>query len=345
MEPQYTKEEIAVVSIMNYLQNNKHDELYVSVDEIGYFLTGRFIDSQSDKNLVSGIKKGITSLTKNKRITIVDTVKNCFVIDAKSCFVDTSKYNFTIIHLWEIQKIFSIGAYGFGLLKFFINIIGTINGKSKSFHMTQDQMAANWSISKNTVIEYFLKLEELKIMYTYHSNARRNFGSFHRIGNIYGRYSDKALIIAEGKGYLQTVPNRPIKEYHVNRASIRTRYNYFCKGSKKYIDNPIAVKELYDDCIKYNKSFEKFPNDKISLIDLEVFKEYEFDKIPVFKEKTENVKDNQNTNDEDIDNDRSALLDMWDTWFEEEYIETEQENKSNIDEYAMMLNRIKIAHK
>ncbi len=312
---------------MNYLQNNKHDRLYVSVDEIGYFLTGRFIDSQSDKNIVSGIKKGITLLTKNKRIAVTDTNKKCFVIDANSCFVDTSKYNFTIIYLWEIQKIFSIGAYGFGLLKFFVNIIGTINGKSKSFHMTQDQMSANWSISKNTVIEYFLKLEELKIMYTYHSNARRNFGSFHRIGNIYGRYADKELVIAEGKEYLQTVPNRPIKEYFVDRTSIRIRYNYFCKGSKKYIDNPELVKELYDDCIKYNKSFEKFPNDRINLIDLEVFKEYGFDNIPVFEEKSENV-DNENTDD---------MLDLWDAQFEEEHIKSE--NKSDVEEYAMMLNR------
>ena len=40
MQPQYTGEEIAVFLILNYLQENKHDELFVSIDNIGYCLTG-----------------------------------------------------------------------------------------------------------------------------------------------------------------------------------------------------------------------------------------------------------------------------------------------------------------
>lgn len=58
LQPQYTGEEIAVFLILNYLQENKHDELFVSIDNIGYYLTGRFIDSQTDKNLIRSIKKG-----------------------------------------------------------------------------------------------------------------------------------------------------------------------------------------------------------------------------------------------------------------------------------------------
>ena len=49
MQPQYTGEEIAVFLILNYLQENKHDELFVSIDNVGYYLTGKFIDSQINK--------------------------------------------------------------------------------------------------------------------------------------------------------------------------------------------------------------------------------------------------------------------------------------------------------
>ena len=141
LQPQYTGEEIAVFLILNYLQNDKTDNLFISVDAIGYFLTGRFIDSQADKNLIKGIKSGFKGLKKEEDIHILEQNRNNYIIDSKSCRVDTQNYRFIIVHLWEIQKIFSsLGAYGFNVLRFFVNIIGTINGNSKSWHMTQDDM-------------------------------------------------------------------------------------------------------------------------------------------------------------------------------------------------------------
>ena len=149
MQPQYTGEEIAVFLILNYLQENKHDELFVSIDNIGHCLTGRFIDSQIDKNLIKGIKKGFEGLKKEEDVSILDQNRNNYIINSKSCRVDTKKNNFIIVHLWEIQKIFSsLGAYGFKVLRFFVNIIGTINGNSKSWHMTQDDMVLSWVLAK-----------------------------------------------------------------------------------------------------------------------------------------------------------------------------------------------------
>ncbi len=145
LQPQYTSEEIAVFLILNYLQNDKTDNLFISVDAIGYFLTGKFIDSQIDKNLIKGIKKGFEGLKKEEDIHILEQNRNNYIIDSKSCRVDTQNYRFIIVHLWEIQKIFSsLGAYGFNVLRFFVNIIGTINGNSKSWHMTQDDMVLSW---------------------------------------------------------------------------------------------------------------------------------------------------------------------------------------------------------
>ena len=277
MQPQYTGEEIAVFLILNYLQENKHDELFVSIDNVGYCLTGKFIDSQVDKNLIKGIKKGFEGLKKEEDIIILEQNKNNYIIDGKSCYIDTKKFHFIIIQLWEIQKIFSsLGAYGFNVLRFFVNIIGTINGNSKSWHMTQDDMVLSWGFSKNTVNEYLCKLEELKLLYTFRSKARKADETFHRVGNVYGRYCDKELVIQEGIQYLSTVPNHPIKPFHFNRTSVKLKYNNFLHGSKKY-KSLEEVEKLYKECIRYNESFKDFPNDNIDYLDLSVFKKYGFD--------------------------------------------------------------------
>lgn len=299
MQPQYTGEEMAVFFVLNYLQNSKHDKLLVSTDIIGYYLTGRFINSQDDKNLIKGIKNGLGSLIKEKDIKVLEQNRNSYLVDSNSCYVDIKEHKFIIIKLWEMQKIFSaLGAYGFNVLRFFVNIVGTINGNSKSWHMTQDDMANNWNMSKNTVNEYLCKLEELKLLYIFRSKARKKDETFHRTGNVYGRYCDKDLIIEEGKQYLKEVPHRPIQDYFVDRTSIKLRYNYFCKGSKKYRDNPKLVRELYKDCIRYNESLKKFPNKDIDFLDLSVFRDYGFENIPVYVNKsTEKIK-----NFEDVDN-------------------------------------------
>ena len=296
MQPQYTGEEIAVFLILNYLQENKHDELFVSIDNVGYCLTGKFIDSQVDKNLIKGIKKGFEGLKKEEDIIILEQNKNNYIIDGKSCYIDTKKFHFIIIQLWEIQKIFSsLGAYGFNVLRFFVNIIGTINGNSKSWHMTQDDMVLNWGFSKNTVNEYLCKLEELKLLYTFRSKARKADETFHRVGNVYGRYNDKDLVRQEGIQYLSTIPNHPIKPFHFNRTSVKLKYNNFLHGSKKY-KSLEEVEKLYKECIRYNESFKDFPNDNIDYLDLSVFKEYGFD-IPIYESKKSNK--NKITSDDD----------------------------------------------
>jgi len=298
LQPQYTGEEIAVFLILNYLQNDKTDNLFISVDAIGYFLTGRFIDSQADKNLIKGIKSGFKGLKKEEDIHILEQNRNNYIIDSKSCRVDTQNYRFIIVHLWEIQKIFSsLGAYGFNVLRFFVNIIGTINGNSKSWHMTQDDMVLSWGFSKNTVNDYLNKLEELELLYTFRSKARKADETFHRVGNVYGRYNDKDLVRQEGIQYLSTVPNRPIKNYFIDRTSIKLRYNHFVNGSKKYNDRK-EVDKLRKDCIRYNDSFKDFPNDNIDFLDLSVFKDYGFEDIPVYESKKVNKRGSDSDNDD-----------------------------------------------
>lgn len=283
LQPQYTSEEMAVFLILNYLQENKHDKLFVSIDNIGYCLTGKFINSQTDKNLIKGIKKGLEGLKREEDITILEQNRNNYIVDGKSCYIDIKKHNFIVVRLEEIQKIFSsLGAYGFNVLRFFVNIVGTINGNSKSWHMTQDDMVLSWNFSKNTVNEYLCKLEELELLYTFRSRARRIDKPYHRVGNVYGRYKDKNLIIQEGMQYLSTIPCYKTKRYSIDRTSIKLRYNHFLNNSPKY-DDIKEVEKLYKDCIKYNESFKTNPNNDIDYLDLSVFEEYGFKNIPVYE--------------------------------------------------------------
>lgn len=215
--------------------------------------------------------------------------RNNYIVDGKSCYIDIKKYNFIIVQIEEIQKIFSsFGAYGFNVLRFFVNIIGTINKNSKSWHMTQDDMVLNWNFSKNTVNEYLYKLEELELLYTFRSRARRTDKPYHRVGNVYGRYKDKNLIIKEGMEYLSTIPYYKTKRYSIDRTSIKLRYNHFLNKSPKY-DDIKEVEKLYKDCIKYNESFKTNPNNDIDYLDLSVFEEYGFD-IPTYESKKSNKK-------------------------------------------------------
>ncbi len=45
----------------------------------------------------------------------------------------------------------------------------------------------------------------------------------------------------------------------LDRRAIKLRYNAYCEGAKKYINNPAAVIALYRECLAYNKSLKYKP--------------------------------------------------------------------------------------
>ena len=45
----------------------------------------------------------------------------------------------------------------------------------------------------------------------------------------------------------------------LDRRAIKLRYNAYCEGAKKYINNPVAVIALYRECLTYNKSLKYKP--------------------------------------------------------------------------------------
>lgn len=78
------------------------------------------------------------------------------------------------------------------------------------------------------------------------------------INLLCGRYCDKDAIIAEAQKYAGTVECEDVFE-KIDRRATKLRYNAYCNGAKKYIDNPAAVIDLCRECAAYNKSLKSKP--------------------------------------------------------------------------------------
>lgn len=247
------------MAILNGMFSNKQDSLIISVIQIAYVMTGRWIDARGkDRTLYDNIKYGINFLANKEKIHIIDNNKDNFVFSNEGLEVDTENGYFIVVELWELQKIFSESNKPFNVFAFFVNLIGTINSKTKEWHMSQDKMVEYWGYSKRTVNDYLKQLSDMQLIYVYNPKKRRNDGTYQNINNSYGRYKDKKYIIQESQKYINTVECEEVIE-KVDRRSIKLRYNAFISGAKKYKDNHGLVLELFNECKLYNKSLEKKP--------------------------------------------------------------------------------------
>lgn len=143
-------------------------------------------------------------------------------------------------------------------MSFFIDLVGTINNKTKEWHMSQDDMDSQWGCSKRTVNDYLEQLEEMKLIYLYRHRKRRTDGTYHKVNNSYGRYADASFVIQEAEKYVESVECEDDYE-KIDRRSIKLRYNAFCNGAKWYQNNPAAIMQLLEECRKYNKSLDYKP--------------------------------------------------------------------------------------
>ena len=274
--------EIVVLTALNGMYSVKWEQMITSIDCIGYFITGKFLKTmiKRDRTLLENIRVGIQSLADRKIITILDQSGDNYIISNQGLEVDTNKEKFVVVELWEMQKIFSESNKPFNVFTFFVNLIGTINNKTKEWHMSQDDMAGLWGASKRTINNYLKQLENMQLIYVYKHKKRRKDGTYQKLNNSYGRYCDKDVIIAEAQKYSDAVECEDFIE-KLDRRAIKLRYNAYCSGAKKYINNPVAVIDLYKECIAYNKSLKLKPVEGCydgewkqgELLDLSVFSE------------------------------------------------------------------------
>ena len=252
--------ETVVMAILNGLYSNKNENLYTSTNLLGYAITGRFLNvkNNKDRTIINGIKEGIDSLVERKIIEVVDCDRDNYILSSKGLSVNTEKENFVIIEQWEIQRIFEDGNKPFCIFNFFATIVGTINNKTKEWHMSQDSMVEIFGGSKTTVNSYLRQLEEMKLLYVYRPNKRRSDGTFKNVNNSYGRYADRDKVISSALEYIGTIECENINS-KIDRRAIKLRYNAYCNGAKKYQNNPDLIKSLIKECIDYNKSLKFKP--------------------------------------------------------------------------------------
>jgi len=254
------EKEIVILAALNGMYSKKMEQVITSTEGIGYFITGRFLKStiQKDRTILKNIKSGIQALADRKIITILDQSDDNYIISNEGLEVNSDKEKFIVVELWEMQKIFSEANKSFNVFLFFANLLGTINNKTKEWHMSQDEMAAQWSCSKRTVNDYLEQLENMQLIYVYRHKKRRANGTYYKLNNSYGRYCDRDAVIAEAQRYADTVESEDVFE-KIDRRAIKLRYNAYCGGAKKYRNNPDAEITLCEECIKYNKSLKVKP--------------------------------------------------------------------------------------
>ncbi len=283
------EKEIVVLTALNGMYSVKWEQMVTSIDCIGYFITGRFLKTaiKRDRTMIENIRMGIQSLAERKIITVIDKSEDNYVISNEGLDVNTDKEKFVVVELWEMQKIFSESNKPFNVFLFFVNLIGTINNKTKEWHMSQDEMVSLWGASKRTVNDYLEQLEKMKLIYVYRHKKRRANGTYYKLNNSYGRYCDKDAVIAEAQKYSDTVECEDFVE-KIDRRAIKLRYNAYCEGAKKYINNPAAVIALYKECMAYNKSLKYKPVE--GYYDGE-YKQGELLDLSVFPEEVRNAED------------------------------------------------------
>lgn len=236
------EKEISVLAALNGMYSARWGQLVTSIDCIGYFITGKFLKTytQKERTILQNIRVGIQSLADRKIITILEQNGDNYVISSEGLNVDSNKEKFTIVELWEMQKIFSESNKPFNVFLFFVNLIGTINNKTKEWHMSQDDMSALWGASKRTINDYLEQLEKMQLIYVYRHRKRRTNGTYFKLNNSYGRYCDKEAVISEAQKYADTVECEDFCE-RLDRRAIKLRYNAYCKDAKKYRNNRNAV--------------------------------------------------------------------------------------------------------
>ena len=249
--------ETAIMAILNGMYCNKYGHLSTSVSLVGYEMTGRFLktSNKSERTIIDGIKSSVHSLIEKGIIEVISQYNDNYIFSGKGLEVNSDKKKFVVLEQWEIKRIFEKSNKPFNVFSFFCSLVGTINNQTKEWHMSQDEMVSLWGYGKETVNDYLEQLEKMQLIYIYRHKKRRSNGTYYKLNNSYGRYCDKDAVIAEALKYSDTVECEDFVE-KLDRRAIKLRYNAYCEGAKKYVNNPGAVIALYRECLAYNKSLE-----------------------------------------------------------------------------------------
>ena len=289
-----TNEFLAALGICLML---KKDECvyYSNINALSFLLTRSLpVEPNLSKNLIDGINglkdKGLISLnTFGKR--------NEWIIEA-TAFINVFKLNdkdfYTAIDEEHIEKILKLSKTYYmksiSIVRFYSYLLTTISktGDKKGVgFLNSDDMSYHTNLHKNTILNYLKVLEKLKIIYVYRPNDYIIFqtGNIVEIGNTYGRYQDKDIVISMGSEFAETYGEHlKIKHKRLDKSvANKTRgYSHKFRHLKKRIEQGLDPEYTYDECKEIylamrdlNARYIKEGNNE-RLKDLSVFKTYDF---------------------------------------------------------------------
>lgn len=264
-----------------YKANADEFIMNTNVDFIIYELSGTFETTRSIKN---SLELGLQGLIEKEIVTLIAKNKGNYIINAKELYID-SDTQYTQIEDAEIKNIFNIEhKEKLDLFRYGITVLSTIWATEKYAFHSIDDLSFKANISKPTAIKYNDILEENKIIYIHRlNNAKRNEnGTIQRQANTYGRYRDKADIIAKAMVYDAKVNHDYTKQLAPNiKTQIKQQYNSYVKGSYKQ-----DAVELYQRVLAYNEDVfvQKYNNQlDVQMFDNDVIQEFKKRKLEPVK--------------------------------------------------------------
>jgi hypothetical protein len=279
------------------IQKKDRNLYYVTPSLLSYFVNGRYPPTRQDtQHIISGINE----LINHKTITVQESnKKNEWIIDTAAMTSINQKYKkskadfYTGIYEDEITTILLSNNKHYdscvSLLRFYIYLLSTLHknkcDKQDIGYKPLKEIVKEVSISKNTILSYFNKLEELKLIYIYRPKDTILYdnGLIREISNTYGRYRNKEKIINVGKSFARSYGFKSNKQFDtINRekcgktSGASQKYNYILRCIKN--NKPIPYdynecKDIYSSMVFYNQKYKADTNRKK---DLSIFREYDF---------------------------------------------------------------------
>jgi len=278
---------------LRFIMTEQVKEYYVTSELLSYYILNKLTLPRRFNEYISC---GLNELIDNEYVLIIESNKKIYSLDLSSLYIDGKSQKYIEVDSNEITTIMNIDYTGkFNLLKYFILLIGTINGSIEVYidfdskrniigNMTIDYLSKITKLNRNTIMAYNNILIENNLIYVYRSNdAYLDNDDIKSLTNIYGRAKYKLYIDEFAKNqqkYKNSINYVKMNKNKSNsKRSLSQKYIALCNG-KEYPKQDIIEIYLYikSENEKYNKLNEKnnsnYYDDKIR--DMTVFNKFSY---------------------------------------------------------------------
>lgn len=226
------------------------------------FSNDRYLKEKIKKGLINLHELGLISI--EARTELEDIKPNDPLLIRLLLFkIDTSKEHFVLMYSDELTTLMNCGEKKIEiekLLRYFLNVLGTINNNSKVGFTTIEGLSEMSQIHIHTATtRYNQILEDLKLLYIHrHDQSKVNAdGTVHKASNTYGRYSDKELVLKNVEQFYNSMNTLKLPVISSDEArGIKIKWNNMIKKIKKgYKPMESEISELDSKVELYNRRY------------------------------------------------------------------------------------------